>query len=360
MRRFLIAAAAALALCGTPALARAEMAFTTSGVNLRAGPDVYYPRVSYLPGGEEVEVVGCLDDWSWCDVIAFDERGWVAADYLEYPYDGRTVLIPEYGPRLGLSIVGFSFGYWDSHYRHRSWYGRRDYWRNYSASHPRVYGGYSRYSGSSYRDGRRYDGRRYDGRADTRTYVAPRTSSTYYRDNGTVTSGSWRERARVQQERQANTYQRQQQATTYQRQVERNARAESRTDYSAVERQRARQESSTRVQRQQEAQRVTQRNAIAAQNQAARIERQQTPRSERAYGRERAEERHQLQAERRVLQQERQQERQVPVQQREQVRAQVAQQQRVERQAEHREAQAEKQAQKREYARNKKDKDDKD
>ena len=125
MRRFYLAATAAIALCAMPALALAETAYTSSGVNMRAGPDTYYPRVSYLPAGEEVEVVGCIDDWTWCDVIAYDERGWVAADFLEYPYDGRTVFIPEYGPRLGLPILSFSFGYWDRHYRNHSWYGRR-------------------------------------------------------------------------------------------------------------------------------------------------------------------------------------------------------------------------------------------
>jgi uncharacterized protein YraI len=50
MKRFFAAAVVALAFCAAPALALADdMAYTTSGVNMRAGPDREYPRVAYIP-----------------------------------------------------------------------------------------------------------------------------------------------------------------------------------------------------------------------------------------------------------------------------------------------------------------------
>jgi len=111
--------------------ASAETAYTTNTVNMRAGPSREYPVVTRLGGGTPVEVAGCIDDWSWCDVIAGPDRGWVYAGNLEYPYESRRVPIIRYGRDVGLPIVVFSAGpYWDTYYRGRPWYGRRQYWVN--------------------------------------------------------------------------------------------------------------------------------------------------------------------------------------------------------------------------------------
>ncbi len=50
--------------------AHAQEAFTRRTVNVRAGPDTSYPTVAPLGAGASVEVMGCLDDWSWCDVAS--------------------------------------------------------------------------------------------------------------------------------------------------------------------------------------------------------------------------------------------------------------------------------------------------
>ncbi len=103
--------------------------YVTGNVNLRAGPDTSYPRVSMLDAGTPVAIEGCVNGWSWCDVAAGDNRGWVAGNFLQEEYQGQRVFVPEYGVQIGIPIVAFAFGaYWGEHYRNRSWYGERNHW----------------------------------------------------------------------------------------------------------------------------------------------------------------------------------------------------------------------------------------
>ena len=75
--------------------------------------------------------MGCIDDYSWCDVVFGDNRGWVYAGSLAYPYQNGRVPILGYGAIIGLPIITFSIGnYWDSYYRGRPWYRNRSYWVN--------------------------------------------------------------------------------------------------------------------------------------------------------------------------------------------------------------------------------------
>lgn len=112
-----------------PGASQAQTAYTTRTVNMRAGPSRDYPVVDQLQPGEAVEINGCLDDWTWCDVSIGNDRGWVYAGSLESPYRNRRVVIYGNGPMFGYPIVGFSVGpYWDTYYRGRPWYSRRSYW----------------------------------------------------------------------------------------------------------------------------------------------------------------------------------------------------------------------------------------
>lgn len=121
--------------------ASAQEAFTTRSVNVRAGPDTSYPAVAVLGSGTPVEVMGCLDDWSWCDVVFADNRGWVYSPYLSYVYQGSRVPFYSYAPTFGIPIVTFSVGpYWDRYYRGRPWYGRRDFWERRAPVHVRPAG----------------------------------------------------------------------------------------------------------------------------------------------------------------------------------------------------------------------------
>ncbi len=128
MKRILSTAALGFSIFATASVFAAD-GYVTGNVNLYAGPDTSYPSVVMLSGGAAVDIEGCVDGWSWCDVASGDNRGWIAGNYLQEEYQGQRVLVPQYGVQIGIPIVGFVFAtYWDAHYRNRSWYGQRAHW----------------------------------------------------------------------------------------------------------------------------------------------------------------------------------------------------------------------------------------
>jgi uncharacterized protein YraI len=121
----------ALFFATLPLAAAAQQAFTLRDVDVFAGPSSEYPQIAELPPGTSVQLAGCLSDWSWCDVIFANDRGWVYAGDLGYPYQGNRVVILEYGPRLHLTVVSFSLDtYWSAHYRARPFFAERSVWVN--------------------------------------------------------------------------------------------------------------------------------------------------------------------------------------------------------------------------------------
>ena len=124
-RNKLLALAALIMGFLLPAQAMAAYeAYTRVDLNLRVGPDVTYGVIDVIPYGEPVLVLGCLNEYYWCDVEWYGLRGWVAAEYLVQP--GTSVYLPRIAPQIGLPVVVFSFNsYHDRYYRDRPWYKQR-------------------------------------------------------------------------------------------------------------------------------------------------------------------------------------------------------------------------------------------
>ena len=131
--------AAAVLLAGAallPGAAHAASGYTVGRVEMRAGPDFDYPTVQVIRDGRRVDIYGCLNDWSWCDVGYRSDRGWVDGGHLVATYQGRRQTIITVAPYLGFGILSFTFGdYWDHHYRTRPFYSQRDRWENQYYDH---------------------------------------------------------------------------------------------------------------------------------------------------------------------------------------------------------------------------------
>ncbi len=113
--------------------AAAYPAFTNGEVYLRAGPDTDFPIVHVLYPRTLLEVIGCEQDYQWCDVHSDAGRGWVNADYLVTAFDNREVSVAQNGAAIGLPVLAFLVGaYWADHYFDRPWYGRHPHWNNWN------------------------------------------------------------------------------------------------------------------------------------------------------------------------------------------------------------------------------------
>ena len=125
----IIYALAALVLCAPLAAQAAAEGWVVDDISLQAGPDPAYPSIAELNAGTPVSIQGCIDGWTWCDVIAGADRGWVPGTFLEEDYGGQRVVVIDYGPRIGIPVVSFSLGlYWDQHYHNRPFYAQREQW----------------------------------------------------------------------------------------------------------------------------------------------------------------------------------------------------------------------------------------
>lgn len=112
-----------------PAVATAADGYVTASVNLRAGPDIGYPRVDIIPVGYNIQIYGCTNGWMWCDVGYRGDRGWVAGSYIEFYDNGYYQPLPQYGAQVGIPVVTFTIAlYWSNHYSHRPFYRERNYW----------------------------------------------------------------------------------------------------------------------------------------------------------------------------------------------------------------------------------------
>src|SRR5256885_820534 len=107
-------------LLALPLAVVAENAVTSDAASLHAGPDRSYPEVAQLDVGTPIQVMGCLEDWSWCDVAVEGTRGWLYSPDITYEYEGGYVPFYSYAPALGVAVVPFALDeYWGSYYHDR-------------------------------------------------------------------------------------------------------------------------------------------------------------------------------------------------------------------------------------------------
>jgi uncharacterized protein YraI len=134
--------AAAVLVAGAafvPAAAEAATGYTTEPTELLAGPDYDYPVIRTINYDRRVEIFGCLNDWSFCDVGYRSDRGWVDGRDIVVDYRARRVSLLDAGPYVGIGFLSFSFGnYWDTYYRGRPFYHDRYRWERHYHDHWRT------------------------------------------------------------------------------------------------------------------------------------------------------------------------------------------------------------------------------
>ena len=132
-KAFAIGVIAAITLA--PVAASAATGYVEGRVKMHAGPDEGYPTVAVVRRGEGVEIHGCLDDRSWCDVGFNGQRGWLPAQSIM----GETVRgrVPVATMENGPATLRFNLDeYWDTNYNGR--YDRnRGHWQDYYHQHDR-------------------------------------------------------------------------------------------------------------------------------------------------------------------------------------------------------------------------------
>ena len=100
--------------------------YATNRLEIKAGPDNDYPTVGTARRGAKITINGCLNNWTWCDVSANRDRGWVRGDSIQAVERGRRI---PYGAAWSVSTLSFNFGtYWDSNYKGRPFYKERSKW----------------------------------------------------------------------------------------------------------------------------------------------------------------------------------------------------------------------------------------
>lgn len=105
---------------------------TVRTTSMRAGPEGGYPLVRSVARGNRVNIYGCLDDRSWCDVSYGNDRGWVTGSDLAAEYQGRQENVVAFSGNFGIGTLTFSFGdYWENNYRQRPFYSERYRWEQH-------------------------------------------------------------------------------------------------------------------------------------------------------------------------------------------------------------------------------------
>jgi uncharacterized protein YraI len=126
IRGAIVAGFAAAALFLATSLAQAAQGFIVSGTALKAGPDPQFPTVIEMQAGAEVNVYGCFEGHTWCDISFHEDRGWVPGEDLEVIFQSKRVKIVEV-TTVVVPVVTFEFTtYWQAHYNSKPFFKERE------------------------------------------------------------------------------------------------------------------------------------------------------------------------------------------------------------------------------------------
>ena len=122
MKKFL-AGTAFIVTLGLSGIAAAAPGHSSGNVNLRAGPGINYPVVGTIPARQPIQIEGCLEGWSWCNVFWRGNYGWVSGRFTEPVRDSSA------RDGIGYSVPAVTYdmrGYWDRHYSAMPFYSERE------------------------------------------------------------------------------------------------------------------------------------------------------------------------------------------------------------------------------------------
>lgn len=113
----------------TASSAWAQNAYPVQNINLRAGPGSHYPVVEILARGEKLDILGCLDEMTWCEIETADgEFGWVSSYYLQAS-NRSSLSLYDLNQNGDIRIIIFKpNNYWDRHYKRKDFYKDRDHY----------------------------------------------------------------------------------------------------------------------------------------------------------------------------------------------------------------------------------------
>jgi uncharacterized protein YraI len=100
------------ALAITATLAMSTSAFALPGtamtdLALRAGPGPMHPVIGTINANAVVEIEGCIDTGTWCQVAWNGQRGWAHASYLGHQMQGQTVVLPQARQQVQIPTVTY-------------------------------------------------------------------------------------------------------------------------------------------------------------------------------------------------------------------------------------------------------------
>jgi uncharacterized protein YraI len=130
MKKLLAGAAFALTLglsplASAPAMAAAS-GWTPATLTIHAGPGNNYPVVAHVKARSRIDVQGCLEGASWCNIFAHGKYGWVRGNSILVTSHHKHISVMKAAASDRPPIVVYDTNkYWDAYYRNEPFYKMR-------------------------------------------------------------------------------------------------------------------------------------------------------------------------------------------------------------------------------------------